>query len=104
MTKYKWDAKKGFVTGSGRPINPSYKVSLSTTGKTVVVYNKKGRVVGRVANAKQSPLGGIKTNSEGKQIGNTDEKAGVISFDGVTGNTWAEFQEEHIKVYGYEYH
>ena len=104
MTKYKWDAKKGFVTESGRPINPSYKVSLSRTGKTVVIYDKKGRVVGRVANAKQSPLGKIITNSEGKQIGNTDEKAGAISFDGVTGNTWDEFQEEHIRVYGYEYH
>ena len=99
MTTYKWSETKGYVTSKGRPISPTYRVGLSRTGKTVLVYNSKGRVVGRIANAKKSPLMAIQRDMEGDSRGDK-----IISYRGITASDWREFQEEHIKVYGYEYH
>ena len=110
MTVYKYDIKKGFTTGSGRALSPTLKVGLSRTGKSVVVYNSKGRVVGRVANAKESgffkyrqPDGSYNYNQEESAEG-VDDPRKLINYHGAAGDTWYEFQEDHVRVWGYEYH
>lgn len=101
VTKYKYDPKKGFVTGSGRRISKNYRVGYSRTKKTILVYNKKGRVMGRVSNAKMSPF--FKTSKEIEDMEFTDGVK-AIHYHGASGETWRQFQEDHLRTWGYEYH
>lgn len=103
MTVYKYSPKKGYVTGSGRPLAEGYSAGLSRTGKTVLIYNREGRVAGRVSNAKESNLGPLmgKVNNYNRDKG---EFEGTISFKGITANSWEEYNAQHVESYGYEYH
>lgn len=95
--KYKYVEGKGVTTASGRRISSSLTVGLSRSGKTLLVYNRKGRVLGRVSNAKKSPT--FISQSKLRKESNTP-----ISYRGITANNWRDFQDEFVDTYGYEYH